>query len=323
GLMITEYLSFPESDEVQDVVANLRTHADEYAAYDVQYVYTVDDQHRLTGVVPMRRLLLRQPDRSLADVMAPDPVHVSVDVPLDELETLFDSHRFFAVPVVDRDGHLVGVVRRAAVEEAHSEASDRAIMRLGGIIGGEEFRSMPVLSRTSRRLAFLTPNIFLNLIAVSVIAYYEPTLAQVTALMIFLPILSDMSGCSGNQAVAVSLRELSLGMARPRDIFRVIGKEAVVGAINGLALGLLLGIIAVVMKGNIWLGGIVAVAMATNSVIAVCLGGTLPLALRGLKIDPALAAGPLLTTVTDMAGFFIALTLTALALAAGLLVVAT
>jgi magnesium transporter len=116
-----------------------------------------------------------------------------------------------------------------------------------------------------------------------------------------------MSGCSGNQAVAVSMRELSLGVIRPSDLWFVWIKEVSVGVINGLALGILTAIVGAVWQNNPWLGLVVGIALMLNTVIAVSLGGTLPLIMRLLKLDPAIASGPILTTVTDMCGFLLVL----------------
>jgi Mg/Co/Ni transporter MgtE len=177
----------------------------------------------------------------------------------------------------------------------------------GGIVGGEEFRSMPLVQRSFRRLSWLSINIVLNIIAASVIAFYQDTLSAVIALAVFLPIISDMSGCSGNQAVAVSIRELTLGLIKPYEVVRVFLKEIGVGLANGVVLGILLGAVAVFWKGNPYLGLVVGGALATNTVVAVCLGGVVPLFLKWIRMDPALASGPILTTVTDMCGFFFAL----------------
>jgi len=136
----------------------------------------------------------------------------------------------------------------------------------------------------------------------------------VIALAVFLPIISDMSGCSGNQAVAVSMRELSLGVVKPVEVMRVWFQELSVGLINGLILGLLIGLAAWLWKGNVVLGIVVGSALALNTLVAVSIGGTVPLLLKKMGIDPALASGPLLTTITDMLGFFLTLTFAALAL---------
>ncbi len=170
------------------------------------------------------------------------------------------------------------------------------------------------MTRSRRRLSWLSINIVLNIIAASVIAFYQDTLAAVIALAVFLPIVSDMSGCSGNQAIAVTMRELTLGVIHPRDALRVWWQEASVGVLNGIALGTLLGAAAYLWQGNAVLGLVVGGALALNTLVAVSLGGTVPLVLKGLRADPALASGPVLTTITDMFGFFLVLGLATLAL---------
>lgn len=168
---------------------------------------------------------------------------------------------------------------------------------------------MPLPVRARRRLAWLSANIVLNVIAASVISAYEETLSAFIAIAIFLPMVSDMSGCSGNQAVAVTMRELSLGLVRPIDMGRVWVKEVSVGLINGAALGILIGIVAWMWKGSLFLGLVIGTALALNTVIAVSIGGVVPLLLKWIGQDPAAASGPLLTTITDMAGFFLVLSL--------------
>lgn len=154
----------------------------------------------------------------------------------------------------------------------------------------------------------------LNILAASVIVAFEDTLAALIALAVFLPIVSDMSGCSGNQAVAISMRELTLGIVTSRDVFRVWLQEVKVGLINGCSLGLLLGFAAWVWKGDLVLAGVVGAALSLNTVIAVSIGGTVPLIVKRFGADPAVASGPVLTTITDMCGFFLVLGLATLAL---------
>ncbi|MEQ9454646.1 MAG: magnesium transporter [Phycisphaeraceae bacterium] len=309
GLMAAEYLAFFQTMSVSEVVDDLRTNAASYQEYDVQYVYIIGAGGELRGVVRLRDLVLTTGETKIEQIMISTPVFVHDSDDLPSLEQFFDGNYFQAAPVVDGNNKLVGVVRRAAVEEAVGEASSQALLRFGGIIAGEESRSMPTWSRAARRLAFLTPNIFLNLIAASVVAFYEPTIAKVTALAIFLPILSDMSGCSGNQAVAISMRELALGLVKTNEVLRTLWKEVIVGAINGILLGVFLGCIAYAMRGDqfVWIGVVVGAALAMNTVIAVAIGGSVPLILKGFKIDPAMASGPILTTITDLCGFFFAL----------------
>ncbi len=315
GLMMTEFASYPMSKPVRDVVDDLTRDVTDYEFLTVHYVYVVVKARKLKGVVRLRDLVFADPTRRIGEVATP-ALTVPVDADLDTLEEFFDAHDIAAVPVVDDRGFLLGIVRRRAVLEALAERSEADHLKSAGIIGGDELRSMPVMVRSRRRLAWLSINIGLNIIAASVIAMYEDTLTAVIALAVFLPIVSDMSGCSGNQAVAVSMRELTLGAALPRDVFRVWRKEAIVGLINGLALGALLGIAAWAWKGNPVLGLVVGAALALNTVVAVSIGGTVPLVLRRLNLDPAVASGPLLTTVTDMCGFFLLLSLASVVLPA-------
>jgi magnesium transporter len=215
---------------------------------------------------------------------------------------------------VDENKTLLGVVLRSDIMEAETKRLTQEHLETQGIVGGEELRTMPVFLRARRRLSWLSVNILLNIIAASVIAYYQDVLSAVIALAVFLPIISDMSGCSGNQAVAISMRELSLGVIKPKEVLRVWFQEIKVGLINGLVLGILIGAAAWLWKGNIYFGIVVGGALSVNTLVAVSLGGTIPLILKRFNVDPALASGPILTTITDMFGFFLALTFAAMAL---------
>ncbi len=309
GIMVTEFVAFPEDRTIGNVLDDLRRNAARYSDYDVQYVYVTSTGGRLVGVLRLRDIVLAGSERRVTEVMLSNPLSVRADDSLDSLAGFFREHAFFGVPVVLDDGRLVGVVKRADARDAVSEQQVEDHLKVVGIVGGEELRSMSTLVRSRRRLSWLSVNILLNIVAASVIALFQDTLAQVIALAVFLPIISDMSGCSGNQAVAVSLRELSLGVVKPFEVLHVAAKEAWVGLLNGLVLGLLISLAGLLYTGNVYLGAVVGAALAINTVVAVLIGGTVPLLLRRRGMDPALASGPILTTVTDMCGFFLALSM--------------
>jgi magnesium transporter len=313
GLMMTEFASFPMATTIRDVLGSLTEREAEYEFLTVHYVYVVVKKHKLKGVIRIRDLIFTDWDQKIGTNASP-ALTVSPETSLDELWDFFDEHDFAAVPVVDERQNLLGIVRRRTVLEAVAEQSEADRLKAAGIVGGDELRSMPIAVRSRRRLSWLSVNILLNIVAASVIAFYEDTLSALIALAVFLPIVSDMSGCSGNQAVAVSMRELTLGAASPRDVMRVWGKEVSVGLLNGLALGTLLGLAAWAWKGNPVLGGVVGLALAINTVVAVSIGGTVPLVLKRFNVDPAVASGPLLTTITDMCGFFLVLSLASMAM---------
>ena len=216
---------------------------------------------------------------------------------------------FSGLPVIDDQGAIVGVVQRADIEEAHSEQTEKVFMRFSGIIAGEELRTEPVVSRSGKRLAWLGLNLILSIIAASVILLFDDIIEQHLALVALLPILANLSGCSGNQAVAVSIREMALGLIRTEDVLRVMRIEMVVGVINGLVLGAMLAAISMLFERNLMLGISVGIALALNTLLAVVLGGSLPLMLKKIGIDPAVAAAPILTTIVDMCGFLLMLSL--------------
>lgn len=309
GLMITDYLSYPETYTIAEVLTDMEKHSHIYSDYQIQYVYITDTQNHLKGVMRLRDLLLAPRDKQIAALMVTDPIFVEVNTHLNRLFQVFEEHAFIGIPVVDTMNKLVGVVERSSVMEEWEKQTKNSFLQISGIIGGEEFRSMPIRERAARRLSWLVPNIALNIIAASVIALYQDTLQAAIALAVFLPIVSDMSGNSGNQAIAVSIRELALGLIKPGEFSRVFWKESWLGLFNGIILGVLLGSLAYVWKHNIYLGLVVGGALAINTVVSVLLGGSMPLFLRKLRIDPALASGPILTTITDMCGFFLVLSL--------------
>lgn len=314
GLMTHSFAAFPDSAKVGDVLSELSEDAERYGDMDVQYVYVVDSAGFLKGVLRLRDLVLTPRSRPVEDIMLVDPVSVGVNDDFDSLRKVFDDKFYIGLPVIDESGIIVGVITRQAVREATAEHQTEDYLHSAGILGGEELRSMPMLARCGRRLAWLGPNIVLNLIAASVIAMYEDTLQAVIALAVFLPIVSDMSGCSGNQAVAVSIRELTLGLIRPTEYMRIVFKEGILGMFNGFVLGCLLGTIAGIWQGNAYLGLVVGGALFLNTILSVLLGGCVPLFLKKMKVDPALASGPILTTCTDMCGFFLVLNIASIML---------
>ncbi|MBN2309906.1 MAG: magnesium transporter [Candidatus Hydrogenedentes bacterium] len=309
GLMVTEFLCFSQSLSVADVLDDLRRNVERYSDYSVQYAYVLGDTGTVVGVLRLHDLVLSPSNAPLTSVMIANPLYALVTTPLAELEQLFDRYTFTGLPVVDEKGQMVGVVRRADVEEAQGERAEEALMRFGGIIGGEELRSMSVASRAFRRLSWLIVNLALSLGAASVILVYKDTVEHIIELAFFIPVIGNMSGCSGNQAVAVSIRELTLGLIQPRDFVRVLIKEAQVGVLNGLALGLLLGTVAFIWLHDPVFSLVVGGALAANTLVALGLGGLVPLALRKLKADPALAAPLAVTTIADMCGFFLVLSM--------------
>lgn len=313
-LMGTEFVSLYAVDTIQRVIDQFKSNHELYSHFEVQYLYVLDDRNRLVGVVPLRALLLSGFEQRVGEIMIRDPRKLLDSMSVEDADREFEGHGFVALPVVDSAGVMLGTVRRSSVEEARSRRSEEDYLKAQGIVGGEELRQFPLMLRTSRRLSWLGLNIVLSLLSASVIAMYEDTLASVIALAVFLPVISGIGGSAGYQAVGVSMRELTLGLIRPSELMRVLSKELLLGLINGVVLGCVIATAAVLWDGNPYLGLVVGIAMMVNNIIAVSVGGALPLILTRLDKDPALASGPILTTITDTCGFFLALALATLLL---------
>lgn len=314
GIMVTEFVMYPSQLTVGDVLNDLHANAETYSDYGVQYAYVSSEQGRLIGVLRLRDLVLSPGPTPITQVMIVNPIYILASTTLDELDDYFERYNFVGFPVTDDDGKMLGVVRRSDFEEAFSDRVEKAFMQFSGIIGGDELRSMPVRSRAVRRFAWLAVNLLLSMIAASVILFFDDLIARVTIVAAIMPIISNMSGCAGNQSIAVSIREMALGLIQPRDFAHVVRKELVVALFNGIALGIILGaliaVIAAATGQSPWIGAVVGVALTLNTLLATTLGGSIPLILRRLEIDPALAAAPLLMTISDMTSFLLVLSFT-------------
>jgi magnesium transporter len=320
GIMMTEFLAYPDSATVIEVQEDLRKKADTSSDYGVQYAYVESKEGKLLGVLRLRDLFFAPANTPIRSIMIANPIFVFTHTTLDELDDLLERYPFWGLPVVDESGVLVGIVLRADVVEAWGEVQGRSLLRYGGIVFGEELRSMPLQERTSRRLSWLFVNMVLSMVAASVVLGHQETVNKVFALVFFMPIICNMSGCSGNQSVAVSIRELTLGIIKPEDYFHVWRKEIGVGLINGLILGCCMGVVATLFwDETAYLGVVVGLAFALNTLVAVSLGGLIPLVLRFFDVDPALGAPPILTTLTDMCGFTFVLGLARIAIEIGLI----
>jgi magnesium transporter len=236
---------------------------------------------------------------------------VSVHETLDELEDFFDRHDYAAAPVVDEQGRLVGVLPKSEFREALGFRADKQLMRFGGIVGGEELRTLPASTRALRRGVFLLATLLLTLVSISVIGFFESTIEAAPALAMFLPLVAGLCGASGNQAVAVSIREMSLGLIRPSDAIRVARLELGVGLVIGAGLGLAVFAAAWAYRGDAAVAAAVGLSIPSTIVVSTCVGGVVPLWLKGMGLDAAMASGPLITTIVDLSGFLAVLALAA------------
>jgi magnesium transporter len=311
GLMETEYLAYPADATVREAIRDLRANQQKYAAIGVQYIYLLDGARRLVGVAPVRNLLLAPEDVALRTLAPRSPASIRDIADTHELAVAFDEHPFIALPVVDEGGVLLGVVNRAdATEREHEEAEDDYRVSQG-IVGGEELRSMPIATRFRRRTAWLGVNLALCLGGAAVIAWHAETLAGAIVVTAVLPVVSATSGNAAMQAAAVSIRELTLGIIEPDAWRRVLVHELRLASLIALPMGAAVAGLAALWGADASVGLAVGAAMALNALVAIAIGALCPLALRRVHIDPALAAGPISTTLADVSGFALTLGLVA------------
>ncbi|MDA7644947.1 magnesium transporter [bacterium] len=301
GIMSDEYTTLDANGTIGDALDRLRQPA--FADQNISYLYVVDENNRLAGVVSFRDLVLTQRKVPLRSVTNSKITRLHVNDDQEEIARQFEHYHYLALPVVDESERLVGVVEASeAIAIAQEEATEDMQLMVG--LSGEERALTPWHKAIGKRLPWLYVNLATAFAAASVVAMYETTIAKWTVLAIFLPIVAGQGGNAGMQTLTVIIRDLALGELNPGDGRRALIKELVLGLFTGLALGLAVGIVGYLWKGSMILGVIVGSAMILNQLTAALAGVLIPLTLKSLKIDPALASSIFLTTFTDIGGFF-------------------
>jgi magnesium transporter len=268
----------------------------------VFYLYVVDVRRHLVGVVSLRRLLLVPPDTPLKRIMTTDLISVRADMDQEEVARQVASYNILAIPVVDEENKLVGVITVDDVIDVIKDEATEDVYRLAGVASDDRVFTPP-LESLRKRLPWLIVNLATAFIAASVVAVFEPTIGKVTALAIFMPIVAGMGGNAATQTLAVIVRGIALGELTWGNSRKALFKEVIVGLGNGVATGVVAAAVAWVTRGNAVLGVILGMAMIINMFVAAAAGTLIPLALRALKVDPALASSVFITTLTDVFGF--------------------
>ncbi len=313
GIMSNRFIALREDMTVEQVRELLRARAQEERTEDVAYLYVADREQRLVGIVGLRDLVFRRAERRMSEIMNRDVKLVRVTDDQEELARKFEHYHYLGLPVLDADGRIVGVVKASdALEIARKEATEDMQLMVG--LSGEERALTPWQVSVRRRLPWLYINLGTAFLAAGTVGLFESTIAQWTALAVFLPIVAGQGGNAGMQTLTVIIRDLALGELAPGDGRKALLKEITLGLVNGLAIGVVVGVVGWLWKGSVMLGCVTGAAMLFNQLAAALSGVMIPLGLKSLKLDPALASSIFLTTVTDVAGFFFFLGLAALGL---------
>jgi len=314
-LMQRELVTVPSFWNVGQTIDFMRQSADleEDALPAVFYdIFVVDPAHKPVGAVPLSRLLRTRRPVPVAEIMDAEMKLIPVETDQEDVAFLFRQRDLVSAPVVDDGGRLVGAITIDDVVDVIHEELEEDIMRMGGVREDDLYSA--AVDTTRARFSWLVVNLATAVLASFVIGLFEATIEQIVALAVLMPIVASMGGNAGTQTMTVVVRALAMKELNPTNALRVVGKELLVGGINGILFAGLTGVVAWIWFGSPALGVVIALAMIINMVVAGLAGTTVPMVLERAGIDPAIASGVVLTTITDVVGFFGFLGLAALIL---------
>jgi magnesium transporter len=313
-VMTTEYVRLREGLTVGEALSKIRlSDQDKETIY---YAYVTDDNRKLVQVVSLRQLLFSIPNALIRDVASNRVIKAYTEMPQEEVARLMQRYDLLALPVVDREDRLVGIITIDDVIDILEEEATEDIQKLAGVGGGDEEALSPPLVTIQNRLPWLLGVMALYIGAASAIAPFQTVISQVPVLAVIMPIFSNTGGTVAIQAVTVTIRGLSVGEVTPLDTLKILRKEILAALGTASALGLTLFLLSFIWTtpSSRWVGIIAGLVMAINVFVAVILGTLLPMGIKRLKLDPAMMSGPLLTTTLDAVGFVIFLSLISLSL---------
>jgi magnesium transporter len=298
-IMTPNVFSLTENLAVNEAIHAIQTAEDLEMVF---YLYVVDERRHLVGVVSLRQLLMVPPSTPLKKIMTTNVISVKTDTDQEEVAQQVALYDLLAIPVTDAENKLVGIITVDDVIDVIKEEATEDIFHMAGVDVHDHVYT-PVKVSVRRRLPWLAINLVTALIAASVVAIFEPTIARFSFLAVFLPVVAGMGGNCGTQTLTVIVRGLALGEVSWASSRAALAKEALVGIANGLVLGLVAGLAAYLWKSNSTLGLVLAAAMIINMFVAGVTGSVIPLLLKKINVDPAVASGIILTTFTDVTGF--------------------
>jgi magnesium transporter len=300
GLMNTDTITVRARHTADVVLRYLRRHREIPAMTDSLLVVSRDD--KLLGVLPLRELLIADPGATVREIMQTDVEAIPADMDATEVTQLFERNGWVSAPVVDDTGRLLGRITIDDVVYVIREEADHSLMSMAGLDEDEDTFAT-VFKTTPRRAIWLGINLVTAFIAASVINLFQNTIDKVVALAVLMPIVASMGGIAGTQTLTVMVRGIALGQIGVSNQSWLINREFVVGLLNGILWSMVVAIAASLWFRDWLIGAIIAAAMVINLVTAGVAGTVIPLMMKRYNIDPALAGGVVLTTVTDVVGF--------------------
>lgn len=308
-LMTTEYVWLREGLTVGEALRKIRRQDEDKET--IYYAYVTNDKRQLVSVVTLRQLLFTIPTAKIKDIASDRVVKVKTETPQEEVARLMKRYDLLAIPVVDREDRLVGIITIDDVVDILEEEATEDIQKLVGVSGGDESVLASPRETISKRLPWLLGIMFLYIGASSAIAPFQPTISTVPVLAVIMPLFSNTGGTVGIQALTVTVRGLGVGEITPQDTLKLLRKELTAGLGIAIALGLTMSFLSLIWAppSERWVAVVAGVVMATNTLVALTLGTLLPMGFKRLKLDPALISGPLVTIMLDAIGFMVFLSI--------------
>jgi magnesium transporter len=302
GIMALEFVAVRADLTAQEAIHTIRENREE--VQNIYYLFVIDGSDRLVGVVSLKDLVLEPPDKKIKDFMNPEVISVHIDTDQEEVARLVKKYNLVSIPVVDKDQRLVGRITHDDIIDVIEEEANEDIGLMAGVIHQEIAEESP-LKISRARLPWLIAGLFGGILAAWVINQFEASLQKILALSFFFPVIMAMGGSTGTQAATVAVRGLATGDISMFNIGKRLWVEMKVALFNGVLLGIILGMIVGIWLSDYRLGMIVALSLILIVLNSGFIGAAAPLAFNKLKIDPALATGPFVTTTNDILSLLI------------------
>lgn len=301
-IMSPEFLSFRQDVAVREAIGRIRALSKKKRT-PLSYAYVVDAGNHLVGVLNMRDLMIAAPHQTLETITRKDVFSLHCFIDMEEAASELAKRRYFAAPVVDSENHILGIIKAERMIRGIQEDTTKDIQLMFGA-GGDERVFSKILFSLKKRLFWLHVNLATAFMAAAVVAMFEGLIAKITVLAVFLPVVAGQGGNAGAQSLAVVMRGIVMREIPKEKRLALIVKEGKLGAINGAVIGVVTAIVAWIWQGNPYLGVVIGLGMLVNLFIAGLSGASIPLLMKSVGIDPAQSSSIILTTVTDIMGFF-------------------
>lgn len=302
SIMTTEFVAVLQTNTAKETMKQLKEQAPD--AETIYYLYVLDEDKKLVGVLSLRDLIIANDDIRIADIMSRKILSVSVAKDQEDIAQMMRDYDFLALPVVDFQHHLLGIITVDDILDVMDEEASDDYSKFAAVSDVQKPDESP-FSAAKKRLPWLIILLFLGMFTASLIGQFEDTLNQVSILAIFIPLIAGMAGNTGTQSLAVAVRGLAMGDFGGQGKMKLMVREATTGLITGTTCGVLITLVIYLWKGELFLGFLVGISILATLTIATLSGSVIPIIMDRLKIDPAVASGPFITTINDIISILI------------------